>query len=273
VLIAGTLGVLLEERHETGGIDAAVATEQLRSHAGPMAGRIDAMTVADGLVVRTELDPGRQPFLDDHRIDGTAVLPGVMGIEAFAEAATALLPRWRIAAVEDVDLRAPFKFYRDEPRALEVRAQLRDTGDGDVVADCRLIGRRALHGRAEEETVHFTGRVRLTRAAPHTPPLHRAPDGEHATAVAGDAVYRVYFHGPAFRVLDEAYRANGDVVGRLAGELPAVQDPPDRPTDADVVDADGRVRLRLEGYRTTPLPDAPDDEALAPIRSAMRVSG
>ena len=45
-----------------------------------------------GLEIRTPLDPARQAFLDDHRIDGTPVLPGVMGMEAFAEAA-ALLAR------------------------------------------------------------------------------------------------------------------------------------------------------------------------------------
>ena len=46
-------------------------------------------TSCDGLVVQTTLDPTAQPFLDDHRIDGTAVLPGVMGMEAFAEVAAA----------------------------------------------------------------------------------------------------------------------------------------------------------------------------------------
>jgi hypothetical protein len=46
------------------------------------------------------------------------------------------------------------------------------------------------------------------------------------------------------------------------------------PRDGDVVDADvvgekGRVRVRLEGYRSTALPGGLDPEALAPIRAAM----
>ena len=44
------------------------------------------------------------------------MLPGVMGMEGFAEAAHALLPGWQVTALEDVELLAPFKFYRDEPR-------------------------------------------------------------------------------------------------------------------------------------------------------------
>ena len=74
------------------------------------------MSVHDGVVVETTLDPVEQPFLDDHRIDGTPVLPGVMGMEAFAEAARLLVPDHRVLAFEDVAFAAPLKFYRDEPR-------------------------------------------------------------------------------------------------------------------------------------------------------------
>ena len=72
----------------------------------------------------TELDPKLQPFLYDHQIEGTPVLPGVMGIEAFAEAALWMAPGWHIEAIEDVDFLAPFKFYRQEPRTLVIQAAL-----------------------------------------------------------------------------------------------------------------------------------------------------
>ena len=129
VVVAGALGVLLAERHPTGGLDAERARRPRRARR-PMTGRIAALTVGGGLSVITELDPGRQAFLDDHRIEGTPVLPGVMGMEGFAEAARALLPGWQVVALEDVELLAPFKFYRDEPRTLELRALVRDGGDG-----------------------------------------------------------------------------------------------------------------------------------------------
>ena len=169
VVVAGSLGALAEERHATGGLDADAATKRLEATHGPMTGVLTALTVGEGLCVETTLDPTRQRFLDHHRIDGTPVLPGVMGIEGFAEAAHALLPDWSIVAIEDVDLRAPFKFYRDEPRLLELRALVRDGGDGTLVAECRLVGRRELPGQGEQETVHFTGRVRLAREAPPAP--------------------------------------------------------------------------------------------------------
>jgi hypothetical protein len=230
VVVAGALGVLLEERHPTGGLDPERATAAAATHGGPMTGRITELTVGGGIRLLTELDPGRQAFLDHHRIEGTPVLPGVMGMEGFAEAARALLPGWEVVALEDVELLAPFKFYRDEPRTLELRAQVRDGGDGTLVADCALVGRRTLAGQAEQETRHFTGRARLAREAPAPPPAH-TPPGNGEDGVDHDAVYRVYFHGPAYQVLDRAWRDNGHVVGRLASELPTDHEPADSPIE------------------------------------------
>ena len=61
-----------------------------------MIGKITGMGLYSGLTMETTLDPTVQPFLYDHRIDGTPVLPGVMGIEAFAEAALCVLPGWHV---------------------------------------------------------------------------------------------------------------------------------------------------------------------------------
>ena len=79
----------------------------------------------------------------------TRLLPGVMGIEAFAETAALLFPDLKVAAVEDVELLAPFKLYRDEPRTLESLGQ--ELGhavlDGSLVArDARDPDELAEHG-------------------------------------------------------------------------------------------------------------------------------
>ena len=233
VVVAGALGVLLEERHPTGGLDADAATAALAERCGPMTGRVTELTVGGGLRVVTELDPARQAFLHDHRIEGVPVLPGVMGMEGFAEVAHALLPGWEVVALEDVELLAPCKFYRDEPRTLELRALVRDGGDGTLVADCELVARRALHGDQERQTRHFRGRARLAREAPAAPPAAAPPAEVGDDGVGHDAVYRVYFHGPAYQVLDRAWRDDGHVVGRMAGALPADHEPrPPRPSSS-----------------------------------------
>ena len=163
IVVAERLGILLDEFDSTGGLDVD-ALERSREHkpaGGPMIGEITGMGIHRGLTMETRLDPKSQPFLNDHRIDGTPVLPGVMGIEAFAEAALCIHPDWHIEAVEEVHFLAPFKFYKDEPRVLNVEAIFREEGDR-LVADCRLIGRRTLTTQtAVQETTHFTARVRL----------------------------------------------------------------------------------------------------------------
>ena len=91
-----------------------------------------------------------------------------MGIEAFAEAALCMLPGWHVAAIEDVNFLAPFKFYRSEPRTVTIEAVFRPEGEA-MVADCRLTGSRSLPNQTEPQvTTHFTARVRLTRQAPET---------------------------------------------------------------------------------------------------------
>ena len=161
VVVAGALGALAAELHDTGGIDPGSLTAE-----GPMVGEVVRASVHDGLVLRTTLDPTTRPFLDHHRIDGTPVLPGVMGMETFAEAARLLAPDLHIAAIENVDFRAPLKFYRDEPRTVTVTALLRPDGD-DLVAECRLSAERTLPGADQpQRTVHFTGSVRLTANPP-----------------------------------------------------------------------------------------------------------
>ena len=70
--------------------------DELMPH-GPMVGKIASIDIQSGITIETTLDPTNQPFLHDHQIDGTPVLPGVMGIEAFAEAALCCFPAgmWR----------------------------------------------------------------------------------------------------------------------------------------------------------------------------------
>ena len=155
---------------------------QSTAFAGPMFGVVTGWTSADGLGVRTTLDPAEQGFLDHHRIDGTPVLPGVMGIEGFAEVAAASAAGWTPVAVEDVAFLAPCKFFRDEPRDLELVARPRLVGD-ELAADCRLLARRSLVGQPEQLTTHFSGRVRLARNP--APPRTIAPEGDRAAEARG----------------------------------------------------------------------------------------
>ncbi len=232
LVIAQRLGIMLNEWDETGGLDtkalAAVLLKQTPAQ-GPMVGRITGMTLTGGLTMETTLDPAAQAFLYDHRIDGTPVLPGVMGIEAFAEAALCVHPGWHIEAIEEVNFLAPFKFYRDEPRTVFIQAQFYPQGNG-LVADCRLVGRRTLPNQQQpQETIHFTARVRVTRQAPAASagmPLQLSSEG----IVNAAQIYRIYFHGAAYQVLESAWRDGERIIGQMSEDLPGDHNPSEGPT-------------------------------------------
>ena len=227
IVVGQRLGLLMNEWDKTGGLDAKAATTTVGS-SGPMTGSLTRTAVYDGLTVETTLDPALQPFLHDHQIEGTPVLPGVMGVEAFAEAARCTLPGWHVSAIEDVNFLAPFKFYRSEPRTVTVRAALRAERDG-LIADCNLIGRRMLPNQTEAQvTTHFRGRVLLSRQAPDAVVRPRA-ETNGAIVEAAD-IYRIYFHGPAYQVVERAWWDGHRIVGRLAANLPPNHQPAGRPT-------------------------------------------
>ena len=223
VVVAGALGIMTNEWDATGGLETAAVPAS-----GPMIGKVAGMNLQGRLTIETTLDPAIQPFLHDHQIEGKPVLPGVMGIEAFAETALCMLPGWHVEAIEDVNFLAPFKFYRGEPRTVTIEAVFQPEG-GSVVADCRLNGSRSLPNQTEPQvTTHFTARVRLAKQAPETEPAP-APGEPAGALVEAAAIYRVFFHGPAYRVLERAWLNHERTVGQFSIELPDDRYPPDGP--------------------------------------------
>jgi hypothetical protein len=194
-----------------------------------MIGTVASMGLYSPLAIETTLDPRLQPFLHDHQIDGTPILPGVMGIEAFAEASLCMLPGWRIEAVEEVNFLAPFKFYRNEPRTVTVEAAIRPRGDG-LIADCRVVGVRPLPNQSEPQiTTHFTGRLRLTKRPPEAA-IQSAPGSLTSRVIEAADIYRLYFHGPAYQVLERVWWDGNRIIGLMSESLPSNHHPFELPT-------------------------------------------
>jgi hypothetical protein len=153
-----------------------------------------------------------------------------MGVEAFAEAALCLLPGWHVEAMDDVNFLAPFKFYRNEPRTVTTQTLIYSRGDDAAFADCQLTGCRTLPNQPEPQvTTHFTGRVRLTRQLGHPAPAARFTKPSGSAIEAAD-IYRVYFHGPAYRVVERAWWDGNRMVGLMATKLGKNHDPAELPT-------------------------------------------
>ncbi len=334
VVVAGNLGMLLAPKDPEGGLDLSLVARWHSERPQPMVGKVLKLDLYEGLVVETALDPAVEPFLRDHAIDGVPVLPGVMGLEGFAEAARLLAPGHRVSGFTDVRFEAPMKFHRQEARPATLRALVRRAGEKAIAADVTLSSMRPSPA-GEVEVRHFSGTVRLSDepASPRQTEPGSQLNGGNPREVKTADIYRIYFHGPSYQVLDQvevtgegarsqfrkdlppALREKDSTLvsprlielclqtagvyeigktGRMA--LPSSIDrlvsyaPPSedqaltaevRPTGengslsfaARVVDAEGRVYLELDGYRTSALPTAIPGELVAPLRDAFTGNG
>ncbi|MCG6920680.1 MAG: SDR family NAD(P)-dependent oxidoreductase [Acidobacteria bacterium] len=223
LVVAGTLGIMGEEFDETGGLDTAKVQAMLDARKKPllMVGEVKAARLYGGLQVQTTLDPTEQPFLFDHQIDGTPVLPGVMGTEAFAEVASVVCPGLHLQAVEAESFLAPFKFFRNQPATLHLSAVASPTDDGEVLVSTTL--RSVIQPKPElpaQERVHFRGRVHMGRKAPARPTVRFKKPTLKSLDIDKQAVYEAYFHGPAYQVIERAAVDEDSVVALLARDLP-----------------------------------------------------
>ena len=242
LVVAGTLGTMGAEYDASGGLDVGKAAASLAARKPPllMVGKVKAARLYGGLDVETTLDPKEQPFLFDHQIDGVPVLPGVMGTEAFAEVASVLCPGFHVAAIEDESFLLPFKFFRNQPATLHLHAVASPGAVGEIVVNAEL--RSIVQPKPElpaQERVHFRARVRMTREAPAKPKVaFKKPVGK-ALGIGREAIYEVYFHGPAYQVIERAAVEGDGVVALMAAGLP----PNAKPAEAQALVAPRLLEL------------------------------
>lgn len=74
------------------------------------------------LVVAARLAPGTDPYLDDHLLDGNLLFPAVLGLEAMAQAATALRGRSDPPAIEQVEFLRPIVVPPDGATTIRIAA-------------------------------------------------------------------------------------------------------------------------------------------------------
>jgi enediyne polyketide synthase len=106
------------------------------------------------LVVDAELSTTNDPYLDDHVFRGERLLPAVIGMEAMAQAATALAGTGAPPVLEQVEFARPVTISHDRPAVLRVAALMRTWGTVEVVLRTAETGFEIDHFRA---TCRLTG--------------------------------------------------------------------------------------------------------------------
>jgi len=245
LVVGGRLGILAGERSESGGLDVAAMNAALARRERPlvMLGKVTAWSAHGGLEVETTLDPNEQPFLFDHQLDGTPLLPGAMGTEAFAELASLLAPGFAVASVENAEFLTPFKFHRMAPATLHLSGRAVPGPDGTLVVDTLL--RSVLQARPHLpplSKLHFRARVTLSRTPPAADPVSFTPPPLEALPVDAARIYSVFFHGPAYRVVERIGFDGPRATCLMAHDLP----PDTAPANARLLAAPRLVELAFQ---------------------------
>jgi malonyl CoA-acyl carrier protein transacylase len=165
---------------------------------------VESLVPDRSLVATVVVDQARDPGLRDHKVDGVPYLPGVFGIEAFAEAASLLAPKdHSFLGAENVKFASPLKQLKAPP----VRAKLEATvtsrpGAPATTIACRLTTQfmgpdGKPHG---EPRLHFEATIRYGVLAM----MPKAPTPACDRSVQRSGIYPPFFHGPSFQVLEAA---------------------------------------------------------------------
>ncbi|MGC4807683.1 type I polyketide synthase [Micromonospora sp. DT233] len=188
-------------------IDADVRTAGLDRTDHPLLGAALPLAGGDAHLFTALLSRQRHPWLGDHVIDGTVVLPGT----AFLELAVRAGDQVGCVRVDELTLSAPLVL----PERGAVRVQVRLDPADDTGARALVVhSRRADADATEPWQRHAEGRLAPAEPTAAAAPLHWPP--VDATPVdLGDFYPRLAEtsadYGPAFRGLHAAWRRDGEV--------------------------------------------------------------
>jgi malonyl CoA-acyl carrier protein transacylase len=225
VVLAGSLGLLTLPRREQDGLDLGAIKPLVGSDLHHLPGVLTSYDRWEGARFEVELDPQQTPYLSDHALNGIPLLPAVMGLEGFAAAALRWLSltdessAWQVRGFTDVQFMAPLKFYRSQPRRFVIKVNLYPVQE-EFVAQAVLESTLTRAGMSPQTLRHFAATVHLGAPESVNVPAAKVPSWDERCFVPREAIYRLFFHGPAFQVLDAVRVESQRAVGRLSAHLP-----------------------------------------------------
>ncbi len=195
IILSGSLGKLDWDKQLLYQADFS-ASGNTGFHFAP---RITDLLKGESLSAVKEFSLEQDPYLTDHSINGTPYVPGVIGLETFAQA-TELLCGTAPGALKNVRFAVPIKLLRNRPAEIKITANATPAGheirlESDFVSPKGLrLGQTRLHFKAVAATE--TAETAWTDAVkPVLPKLKKYK-------VDARTIYKTYFHGPSFQVLD-----------------------------------------------------------------------
>jgi acyl transferase domain-containing protein/acyl-CoA synthetase (AMP-forming)/AMP-acid ligase II/acyl carrier protein len=185
----------------------------------PLLGRYSKLThPLDAHVWETRLDKRVLPYLDDHRVQGTTVLPGTAYVEMALAAATGILGE-REFALAEIEFQKALFLFEDTPYVLQMI--LAPIADGQMT--CHISGRQLRADQASDAwSLHVSGRICPNRTTPRD--LERQVLDEIRSRcpkeVRGKDFYRRWAQvgnqwGASFQGIQRLWLGDGEALGEV----------------------------------------------------------
>ncbi|MBN2383391.1 SDR family NAD(P)-dependent oxidoreductase [bacterium] len=211
VIYAGKLGFLDASQQVVGpersreSIRIQQTISQNQDHF-PLLDQVASAYAGQSVVLTRTLSPARDLFLADHALNEVPLLPGVMGLEIFAEAAQAWYPELRLSGLEQVSFQQALKIFKGNPVELTIEQHLEKSSDNGLLIQSRLksdfLNTKGV--RIGGPRVHFEAQVRL---AEQYSPAETGPivfqEKELSQELTQSEIYAILFHGPRFQVCQD----------------------------------------------------------------------
>ncbi|NLI09534.1 MAG: SDR family NAD(P)-dependent oxidoreductase, partial [Elusimicrobia bacterium] len=135
------------------------------------------------------------PYMEDHAINGTPVFPGVMGIESFAQAINAYLSV-KPLNLKNISFQLPIKLLKNNPADIRIKGEGKDNIQMKIESD--FINSKGI--KMGETRIHFKAEYDSSVSPTQSAPEHIKIKNKYKTEK--ETIYKTYFHGPSFQVLD-----------------------------------------------------------------------
>jgi NAD(P)-dependent dehydrogenase (short-subunit alcohol dehydrogenase family) len=165
---------------------------------GPLVTEAEVQTLPTGEQVVAFVLNGTHTYLQDHRFDGTPVLPAAAALEIMAEAARQLWLGWKVVEVRDCRVLNGIKRNTPSIRlTLVINSGRYDSIDGFDV-DITMQS-ESENGRPR---IHYQSVVRLARELPES--FSRQPQSHDEVTLSIAKAYGEWLsHGPRFQVIEK----------------------------------------------------------------------
>ncbi len=215
VMVSGSLGELDDEsstRLPSQPLPEEISDLISAPMSFPFVNRVESIEPYSKVVISSILDINSHLYLTDHAIDGIAYMPGVMAMEAFAEAARMMWPMCVIDGFEAVEFGLPVKVTKDS-KSIRITASFERQDDNHIWIQCSLET-DLINSKGEvfgESRSHHNGIVRMLKTGGLAERVKGIDLGQISSrsAIHGPKfVYDRMFHGPRFQV-------HGGVIGGI----------------------------------------------------------